>query len=404
MKVAILGQGYVGLTLAMGASKVGFEVVGYDTNKQLISNLALGKTDIPGVDLLTLKDLIINKKYLPTTDFTLTKGAKILIIAVPTPLDKHRNPDLSFITSISELIAEKFESDALVINESTSYPGTLRNVIKPIIDKSKLAKFRYVSAPERVDPANENWDLQNTPRVVCGINEEATIQAINFYSKFCNTVHRASSVEVAEASKIFENTFRQINIALVNEFSNIASNLDFSAYDAIQSASTKPFGFMPFYPSIGVGGHCIPIDPSYLSYVSQKFGIETKFINLANDTNLLMAKNVALRIQKKLGGSLLNKKIQIAGITYKQDVPDMREAPALKLITELKNLGANVSWHDPLIKYYGGEHSEEINKDIDLGLIVSPHSVIDFSIWLNAKIRVFDLSADTRNYGWPKFL
>ena len=404
LKVAILGQGYVGLTLAMGASKVGVEVVGYDTNKQLISNLALGKTDIPGVNLLTLKDLIINKKYLPTTDFTLTQGAKILIIAVPTPLDKHRNPDLSFITSISELIAEKFESDALVINESTSYPGTLRNVIKPIIDKSKLAKFRYVSAPERVDPANENWDLQNTPRVVCGINEEATIQAINFYSKFCNTVHRASSVEVAEASKIFENTFRQINIALVNEFSNIASNLDFSAYDAIQSASTKPFGFMPFYPSIGVGGHCIPIDPSYLSYVSQKFGIETKFINLANDTNLLMAKNVALRIQKKLGGSLLNKKIQIAGITYKQDVPDMREAPALKLITELKNLGANVSWHDPLIKYYGGEHSEEINKDIDLGLIVSPHSVIDFSIWLNAKIRVFDLSADTRNYGWPKFL
>ena len=394
----------MGLTLAMGASKVGVEVVGYDTNKQLISNLALGKTDIPGVNLLTLKDLIINKKYLPTTDFTLTQGAKILIIAVPTPLDKHRNPDLSFITSISELIAEKFESDALVINESTSYPGTLRNVIKPIIDKSKLAKFRYVSAPERVDPANENWDLQNTPRVVCGINEEATIQAINFYSKFCNTVHRASSVEVAEASKIFENTFRQINIALVNEFSNIASNLDFSAYDAIQSASTKPFGFMPFYPSIGVGGHCIPIDPSYLSYVSQKFGIETKFINLANDTNLLMAKNVALRIQKKLGGSLLNKKIQIAGITYKQDVPDMREAPALKLITELKNLGANVSWHDPLIKYYRGEHSEEINKDIDLGLIVSPHSVIDFSIWLNAKIRVFDLSADTRNYGWPKFL
>lgn len=185
-----------------------------------------------------------------------------------------------------------------MVNESTSYPGTLRSVIKPIIDKSKLAKFTYASAPERVDPANENWDLQNTPRVICGLNAEATTKAISFYSKFCNTVHRASSVEVAEASKIFENTFRQINIALVNEFSNIASNLGFSAYDAIQSASTKPFGFMPFYPSIGAGGHCIPIDPSYLSYISQKFGIETKFINLANDTNLLMAKNVALRIQK----------------------------------------------------------------------------------------------------------
>lgn len=404
MKVAILGQGYVGLTLAMGAAKVGIEVVGYDTNEQLISNLALGKTDIPGIDLLTLKNLIDNEKYLPTTDFTFTQGAEILVIAVPTPLDNHRNPDLSFITSVSELIAEKFESDALVVNESTSYPGTLRSVIKPIIDKSKLAKFTYASAPERVDPANENWDLQNTPRVICGLNAEATTKAISFYSKFCNTVHRASSVEVAEASKIFENTFRQINIALVNEFSNIASNLGFSAYDAIQSASTKPFGFMPFYPSIGAGGHCIPIDPSYLSYISQKFGIETKFINLANDTNLLMAKNVALRIQKKLGGSLVNKKIQIAGIAYKQDVPDMREAPSLNLISELKNLGANVSWHDPLVKYYGGEHSEEINKDIDLGLIVSPHSAIDFSIWLNAKILVFDLSADTKNYGWPKFL
>ncbi len=403
MKIAIFGQGYVGLTLAIGAANSGFEVVGFDVNKDLISKLILGETDIPGIDKSNLRELIKIKKYLPSTDFEAVQSSKILIITVPTPLDDSRKPDLSFIVSVSELICQKFRSNALIINESTSYPGTLRNVIKPIIDNSILAKFNYASAPERVDPANKQWNLKNTPRVVCGIDNEATTQAMEFYSHFCQSVHQANSVEVAEASKIFENTFRQINIALVNEFAMIANSLNFSAFDAINAAATKPFGFMPFYPSIGVGGHCIPIDPTYLSYISEKSGIEAKFINLANETNLNMPKYVAEKIQSLLGGSLQGKSIQIAGISYKKDVADMREAPSLRFIRELKILGATVSWHDPLVQVYEGILSAELDPEVDLGLILSPHKVIDFSIWARSNIKVFDLSTDGNSYGWPKF-
>lgn len=404
MKVTIFGQGYVGLTLAIGAANSGIEVVGFDVNKELITNLSNSKTDIPGIDLTKLRTLIAKRSYTPTFDFELSQGSEILVIAVPTPLDSNRNPDLEALKNVSELIATEFKSNALVVNESTSYPGTLRNFIKPIIDGSKLAKFQFASAPERVDPGNSAWTLQNTPRVVSGLTEESTSLAINFYSKFCDEVHRAPSVEIAEASKIFENTFRQINIALVNEFSVIASSLGFSAYDAIQVAATKPFGFMPFYPSIGVGGHCIPVDPSYLSYVSEKVGIEAKFINLANLTNLNMARHVAFKVKELLGGSLKGKKIQILGIAYKADVSDMREAPSIRLIQELRFMNAEVIWHDPLVKEHSGEKSTELSANIDLGLIVSPHKEIDLSTWMNSNVKVFDLSPNKNSYGWPKLL
>lgn len=404
MKLAIFGQGYVGLTLAVGAANSGIQVVGFDVNEELVTKLLKGETNIPGIDLSNLHTLIVGQKYLPTCDFDQVQGADVLVIAVPTPLDNDRNPDLGALRNVSELIAAKFESNALVVNESTSYPGTLRNFIKPIIDESKLAKFLYASAPERVDPGNKYWTLKNTPRVISGITEEAKLQAVNFYSNFCEEIHIAPSVEVAEASKIFENTFRQINIALVNEFSIIASNLGFSAYDAIQAAATKPFGFMPFYPSIGVGGHCIPVDPSYLSYVAEKVGIEAKFINLANLTNLNMARHVALKIQELLGGSLKGKKIQILGIAYKPDVSDMREAPSVRLIQELRLMNAEVIWHDPLVSEYSGEKSTELSVNIDLGLVVSPHKEIDISTWVNSNVKVFDLSPNKNSYGWPKFL
>ena len=375
MKIAIIGQGYVGYALSVASTKAGHSVIGFDTNLKLVSEIK-AKSDL--------------KNYLPTNSEADIKDQDAYIIAVPTPLDEKNLPDLSFLINATQLIARSASKGALIINESTSYPGTLREIVITEIEKISKAKFLYAAAPERIDPANTKWSIKNTPRVIAGIDDQSSKAAYEFYKSICDEVILVSSPEVAESAKLFENTFRQVNIALVNELAQITEKLGISANEVIKDAATKPFGFMPFYPSIGVGGHCIPIDPSYLSYISQKFGIETKFINLANDTNLLMAKNVALRIQKKLGGSLINKKIQIAGIAYKQDVPDMREAPSLNLISELKNLGANVSWHDPLVNHYGGEHSEEINKDIDLGLIVSPHSAIDFSIWLNAKILVFD--------------
>jgi UDP-N-acetyl-D-glucosamine dehydrogenase len=404
LKVAIFGQGYVGLTLSIAASQVGHKIIGFDINKNLIADLLNGSTYVPGIGPKKLSELIKSGHYLPTHDFSEVQGAEILILAVPTPLDDVRNPDLTLLKSATELIAQKFANNALIVNESTSYPGTLRNVIKPILDKSKLALFQLASAPERVDPGNNKWMLENTPRVIAGLDYEAANKAISFYSTFCTEIYQAPSVEVAEASKIFENTFRQINIALVNEFSEIAHKIGFSAHEAIKAAATKPFGFMPFFPSIGVGGHCIPVDPTYLSYISEKFGIESRFINLANAVNFMRPKNIALRIKDELGGSLLNKHIQIAGIAYKPDVSDLRESPALHLLDELIGLGAKVSWFDPLVKNYKDQRSEPLDPSIDIGLIVTPHSQIDFSIWKNANVKVLDLSANSNNYGWPKFL
>ena len=209
---------------------------------------------------------------------------------------------------------------------------------------------------------------------------------------------------MAEAAKLFENTFRQVNIALVNELSNIADLIGFSTHETIKAASTKPFGFMPFYPSIGVGGHCIPVDPSYLAFSAESVGSEAKFINLANLTNSSMPKIIAERIRIKLDGNLSGKRIQIAGITYKPNISDLRESPALGLMNELKSLGASVSWHDPYVTKYDNQQSSELNSDIDLGLIVTPHNQIDFSLWKKSGIKVLDLSANSINYGWPKFL
>lgn len=304
----------------------------------------------------------------------------------------------------SKLVAENFKSSSLIINESTSYPGTLRNVIAPIFNDLSVQNFNFASAPERVDPGNSNWTIENTPRVVAGLNTIATSKTLEFYSSFCSDVYIAPSPEVAEASKIFENTFRQINIALVNEFSQIADELGFSAHEAIKAASTKPFGFMPFYPSIGVGGHCIPVDPIYLSYISNKNGIKAKFIDLANEINLKMAKYVANKIKQELNGTLTNKKIQIAGIAYKVGTEDMRESPALGFIEELRRLGALVSWHDPLVERYYKEESVELDPFIDLGIIITPHPQIDFKIWQNNGTRVVDLSPNKNSYGWPKIL
>ena len=404
MKIAVIGQGYVGLTLSVAAAVNGHNVIGFDVNKVLVEDLLKGKTHVPGVGNQELKELIESKQFMPTSNFSKVQGSEILVIAVPTPLDLERKPDLAFIINASQLIAKQFETDALIINESTSYPGTLRNVIKPILERSILAKFQYASAPERVDPGNSKWNLSNTPRVIAGISEEATTKAANFYETFCKEIHRVDSPEIAEASKIFENTFRQVNIALVNEFAEIAGALGFSANDAIAAAATKPFGFMPFIPSIGVGGHCIPVDPTYLSYISNKFGVPSNLIDLANEMNSNLPKKIAIRIKKELGGTLVNKRIQIAGIAYKPNVPDIRESPALKLLEELRILGAEVSWHDSLVSYHNNEKSSPIDSTVDLGLIVTPHKNIDFSIWSEARTKVIDLSSSLENFGWPKFL
>lgn len=403
MNLTVIGQGYVGLTVAISAAENGHIVIGLDLNESLVNDLLNGRSYVPGIYEERLLPLIQTGAYLPTTDENRLENSEVIVIAVPTPLDSMRNPDLSYLEAATKLIAKNVKRSVLVVNESTSYPGTLRNFIKPILDKASNQKFLLAVAPERVDPGNLEWNIKNTPRVISGLNDEATSEAIKFYSTFCSEIYKAQNPEVAEASKLLENTFRQVNIALVNEFSEIANLIGFSASEAVKAASTKPFGFMPFFPSIGVGGHCIPVDPSYLRYAASKFGSTTKFIDLANQINLSTAKSVARRIQDQFNGELKGIRIQLAGIAYKPGVPDLRESPALLLMEELSKLGAKVTWCDPLVGEFNNSKSTSLDPNVDLGLIVTPHENIDFLIWKNAGTRVFDLSPNGKSYGWPKF-
>ena len=404
MKITVIGQGYVGLTLAIEASKSGHEVVGLEIDNNIVTSLLSGKTFVPGIMSKTILDLIENKRYLPTTKISAMQDSTVVVIAVPTPLNYNRDPDLRYLKEAATMIAENCKEKALVINESTSYPGTLRNIIKPTIESISQVDFMYASAPERIDPGNVKWDISNTPRVIGGLTIEAGESAAKFYSSFCSQVSLVSSPEVAEAAKLFENTFRQINIALANEFSMISNALGFSANEAINAAATKPFGFMPFFPSIGVGGHCIPVDPTYLSFASNLAGVQANFIELANKTNLSMVSYVIDKLDKQTNQSFLNLRVQIAGISYKLGVSDLRESPALNLISELRLRGAQVTWCDPLVKEWNGEISQPLNTDIDVGLIVAPHDQIDFSVWKNSKLKIFDLSTSPINLGWAKFL
>jgi UDP-N-acetyl-D-glucosamine dehydrogenase len=405
MNIAIIGQGYVGLPLGIHAAKAGHTVVGFDVDSQRVNSLRLGDTESPEVTSAEILELQKKSRISFTCELEKLKNCTIFIIAVPTPLDSAGKPDLSNLKSACELISKIISSKCLIINESTSYIGTLRNLIKPMIDKlSNKDNLEYAVAPERIDPGNKVWNIKNTPRNVAGLTSLATQQAVDFYDSFCDSVNVVSNAEVAECAKLFENTFRQVNIALVNELSKVANKLNFSTHEAVRAAATKPFGFMPFYPSIGVGGHCIPVDPSYLSYSAELAGVDAKFINLANQVNSSMPKIITERVKDYLGGDLTGKQVQIAGISYKPDVSDLRESPALGLIRELIISGAKVSWHDPLVAVYEGQQSVALNSAVDLGLIVTPHSQIDFSIWKVANVKVLDLSANSINYGWPKFL
>ena len=405
MNIAIIGQGYVGLPLGIHAAKAGHTVVGFDIDPQKVKSLCLGETDSPEVTSAEILELQSKSSISFTSELEKLINCKVFIIAVPTPLDSVGKPDLNNLKSACKLISKIISSNCLIINESTSYIGTLRNLIKPMIDKlSNKDNLEYAVAPERIDPGNKVWNVRNTPRNVAGLTPLATQLVVDLYSSFCNFVNIVSNAEVAECAKLFENTFRQVNIALVNELSTVANKLNFSTHEAIMAAATKPFGFMPFYPSIGVGGHCIPVDPSYLTYSAELVGVDAEFINLANRVNSSMPKIITERIKNFLGGDLTGKQIQIAGISYKTDISDLRESPALDLIGELINSGAEVSWHDPLVEFYNGHQSVDLNTTLDLGLIVTPHSQIDFSIWKKANVKVLDLSANSNNYGWPKFI
>jgi UDP-N-acetyl-D-glucosamine dehydrogenase len=401
-RVTVIGQGYVGLPLAIEAAMAGHEVIGFDIDECKILDLQRGITNIPDVESKVIRKLISDKSYLATTNPNSMADSDIIIFAVPTPLDDSGNPDTSFLIAAAEICAKYCNSTALIINESTSYPGTLRNLIEPIFKMNPRLDNIFAAAPERVDPGNPQWNLKNTTRVVAGLTLSATEKAFNFYSTFCSNVKKVSSPEVAEAAKLFENTFRMVNIALVNEFALICKNLNISSHEVLEAAATKPFGFMKFSPSIGVGGHCIPVDPIYLTYSAKKVGAESALINLAHNLNVAMPKRVSKIIEAELDDNLANKKIQLVGIAYKPDVSDLRESPALELIEELRKMGATVTWCDPLVGEYKGELSSNLETDIDLGVILAPHGNIDFSIWSKSSVKVLDMSVNSNNYGWDK--
>jgi UDP-N-acetyl-D-glucosamine dehydrogenase len=402
--VTVVGQGYVGLPIAVRAAQFGHKVIGYDIDSSKISSLKLGKTDFSDITVSQILDLQSSGNLCFTTKLDNKIRTDIYVIAVPTPLDSKHQPDLSMLESACTMISRFIQPNTLVINESTSFIGTLRNFVKTSIEnKSSLVDLEFAVAPERIDPSSEIWNISNTPRIVAGLTKAASDKVLEFYNTICSDVHQVSSPEVAEASKLIENTFRLVNISLINELSEIADKLGFSIHESIKAASTKPFGFMPFFPSVGIGGHCIPVDPSYLQYSAETAGVKSDFINLANRINLSMPKNVANRIKSEMGGDLVNKKIQLVGISYKPNVSDLRESPALSLMDELIKHGAIIKWFDPLVDEYKDQKSSPLDPDIDLGLIVAPHDTIDYSVWLENNTKVFDLSPNTITYGWTKF-
>ena len=390
MKIAIIGQGYVGLTISAFAGEH-HEVVGFDMNPAVVARLNKGTSHIEGVDSLSIAKLIAKGKYKATTNPADIKGSDIVVIAVPTPLDSNRKPDLSYIDSACKVIGENLDSSALIINESTSYPGTIRDYIKPTIGKYSMAKIahEYAISPERVDPGRVEWNQKNTPRLFAGLTPEATRRTREFYATFCDNLVEVSSPEVAEAAKLFENTFRQVNIALVNELAQISHALGIDVRETLDAANTKPYGFMKFTPSAGVGGHCIPVDPSYLAHLALENGVRATFIERANEVNLEMPTYIAKRVASDNGGSLKGKKVLVVGVAYKPNVADTRETPAEHLIESLNEMGAVVTWSDEVVGNWKGQSSSALT-GADIAIVVTKHEVVSSQAILKAAPYVFD--------------
>ena len=377
MNIAVIGQGYVGLPLARAAAAAGHKVFGFDISRDVIEKILISEKD--------------TKNYIPTFDPNKITGCEVYIIAVPTPLDSKNLPDFSYLKSAARLVGQVAKDNALVINESTSYPGTLREIVETTISAINKSKLLYAAAPERIDPANANWNIKNTPRVVSGLNEKASTEVLRFYKSFCDNVELVNSPEVAEAAKLFENTFRQVNIALVNEFAQIAEKFGITANEVISAAATKPFGFMKFSPSLGVGGHCIPVDPIYLGQKAESLGATAAFIKQANKVNQQMPSYVVTRLQKLLGEQIFGKRVCIVGLSYKSDVADLRQSPSIILWNELESKGCLVSFHDEVVGAYNRIDSVPLEKSaFDLAVVGVRHSGLDIKRLKESAKYIFD--------------
>lgn len=407
--IGVVGLGYVGLPLAVEKAKAGYSVIGFDIQEARVNQVNNGENYIGDVVDNELKELVNNKQLKATTDYSLINEVDAVAICVPTPLDIYKQPDTSYVESSANEIAKYVKEGMLVVLESTTYPGTTEEIIKPTLEKSGLVcgeNLFIAYSPERVDPGNKQFNTKNTPKVVGGITANCTEVAATMYENVLEgTVHRVSSPAVAEMEKILENTFRNINIALVNEMAILCNKMGIDVWEVIEAAATKPYGFMPFYPGPGLGGHCIPIDPWYLTWKAREYNYHTKLIEIAGEINDEMPDYVVKRITEilnKEGKPLKGSNVLILGVAYKKDISDVRESPVFPILDRLQANGAIWKTVDPYVEEfeYRGEKvypAKDINVEMleaaDIVLIATNHSDFDYDLIATKSKIIFD----TRN-------
>lgn len=378
----------MGLPLSLAANAAGFMVYGIDIDLDKIDQLKNGRSTVEDIENSQIINAVNSGRYIPTAQFDSIKTSEIIVICLPTPLSAARLPDLSYLETGLISIGELLSEDSLVILESTVAPGYTRNTVRNILSKVShinLNSLKIAYSPERIDPSNKHWSIVNTPKIVSGINGESQKRACEFYSKIINQIVQVSSIEIAETAKLLENSFRFVNVSFINEFSILCSQLEIDISQVIEAAATKPYGFMAFHPGLGVGGHCIPVDPIYLSSKAKSIGFEAQFIDLAEKINQQMPKHFIKKIEKVLG-SIAKKKIMVIGIAYKPNVSDIRESPVLPLIKGLELKGASVDWHDDLVRVWNNKKSVSLNSNYDLAVLATKHDYLDLTPLRNIPI------------------
>ena len=380
--VVIVGQGYVGLPLALAAVDAGHNVVGLDIDARKTDLISRGKSPIEDILDEDISAALATNRYRLKSAINFDTSTEVICVCVPTPLNQEHKPDLTILEAAVSAVSQSLKAGMLVIIESTIQPGTTREVILPLLEKgSGLARGQFFLAysPERIDPLNKKWNVKNTPKLVSGLTHESAKKAQSFYNTFIDNTVISSSLEIAETAKLLENTFRFINISFINEVAMFCHQIGIDIKEVIAAASTKPYGFMPFYPSIGVGGHCIPVDPIYLSSKATEIGSTISFIDLADKINKGIPQYLIARAGKITNG-LEGKKIIVIGVSYKPNVADTRETPVESLITGLQDRGAKVFWHDDLVNEWKGERSTQLSQKFDLAIIATPHDYLDLSV------------------------
>jgi UDP-N-acetyl-D-glucosamine dehydrogenase len=406
--VGVIGLGYVGLPLAVEFARGGLRAIGFDLDGSRVATINAGRSYIPDVPTELVASLVEGKMLSATTDFAELAKTDAVIICVPTPLRKTKEPDISYILAASEQVKAHLHAPQLIVLESTTYPGTTDEVLLPMLEETglELDKDFYLGfSPERVDPGNSQFQTHNIPKVVGGVSAKSAEIAAALYQTIVDRVHKVSSARVAETAKLLENTFRSVNIALVNEMAQLCYHLNIDSWEVIQAAATKPFGFMAFYPGPGIGGHCIPLDPHYLSWKARLHGFEARFISLAEEVNSHMPRHVVQLVQDGLNEhskSLKGSNVLVLGVAYKRDINDVRESPALGIVDQLLHKGARVTYHDPFIAEMsvdgqGTLASVDLTDDAlracDCAVIVTDHSELDYA----RVVRLAPLVIDTRN-------